>query len=203
MDDRHMGSALADLFKAIGRVLDLGCGCYHHHDRPWRGPITRVSVDPTAFHVDLFPPKDPPAMDIVNVTIPALAFRGVQPGIHFFFGDREVFPPASRAIVTNEKPDMVHGIYKDDAEGGGPRIEVYPADSAPEGTVARVGLSVDETGPNDDVVLNVTIGPFAVTSSTISTEFRVDNFAPVVDPALPAEPTDPFPPTDPEPPIAA
>ena len=202
MDDRPMGSALADLFKAIGRVLDLGFGC-HHHDRPWRGPITRVSVDPTAFHVDLLPQKDPPAMDIVNVIIPALAYRGVQPGIKFFFGDREVFPPASRAVVTADNPTMISGVYLDDAAGGGPRIEVYPADGAPEGTVGRVGLSVDETGPNDDVVLNVTIGPFAVTSSTIGAAFRVDDFAPVVEPPPVDPPTDPAPPTDPEPPIAA
>lgn len=180
----------ADLLRALGRIL--GVGCRDQRTKPWNGPVNRVIVEPHRFFIEN-PNLEICPMDIVNVTIPALAWRGVQPGLHFYFGEREVFPPASRAVVSVENSEVATAEYQDDGPLG-PRINIYPLSSAAEGATTRVSLSMDDTGPNEDIVLNVTIGPFAITSTTIAAPFNVEMFEPAAEP-----PTEPAPAPEPAP----
>lgn len=197
---------VATLLRAIADLID----CEKPDDgKPWTGQITSVRADPDSFYTIPFKPEDPPMPDNqADVTIPAEYYAGRQKGLHFFFGTREVFPSAARALFTvaGANPDIIERTEFKPSQTGS-EAWLYLRSGAVEGQTARVSISTDETGPNDDFVWNVTVGPFAVTSSIVDAgAFEGVAFispdpvpdpdpVPVPDPAPDPAPVDPTEPT--------
>lgn len=157
---------------------------------------------------------------VLEVTVPAGYYAVVQPHIHFYFGDREVFPALDRAkfTIVGDSGVFLEGQFRKNEADGQSMVGLLNPD-ATEGMAAELRMSVDETGPQEDFMMRVKIGPFAVTRAIADAgEARAVAFGPAPDPVPvpdpvptpdpmptpdPVPPADPAPPTDPVPPAAA
>lgn len=120
----------------------------------------------------------------VDLTIPALSFNAVLPGIVFMKGAAEVHPKASRVRVTSSDDSVVAASYGD-ATADGQAVTFVPNSGAAEDATCTITISADETGTADDLICNMKIGPFSITSTSVDvSRFRIND----VDPNVPADP---------------
>lgn len=114
----------------------------------------------------------------VNLTMPALSFNGVLPGIVFKRLGVEVHPSATRAVVVSSDSAVGGATYSDDTADG-QALTFVTANDAAEGATCQIRLSVDETGEGDDLIVNLAVGPFKVTSTDVDVSgFRVTDIDP-------------------------
>ncbi len=172
---------------------------------PEDGPITSITARASQFYIQPEPPSPTPGdeyMSTINVTIPAMSYAGILPGIVFKRGTREVHPSPARVRLTSSDAAIAHATYSD-STADGQAITIYPHSDAAEGATAIITMSADETGVGDDMIVNVTIGPFAITSSDVDVSmFRVVMDAPEPDPVPVPDPVpepDPVPVPEPDP----
>lgn len=115
--------------------------------------------------------------NIIDLSMPALSFNGVLP-VKFFRGAEEVHPNASRVKVASSDESVITASYSNDTPDG-QVVTFVPHDAAVEGSTATVTVSADETGTDDDLVVNFTIGPFKITSTTADvSQFKINDTDP-------------------------